>query len=204
VEGIGAILGEGKLLLGPEASEARVAGLVSGDRERFDVLHFATHALVDGQRPNCSALVLSQVGLPVTEGSPCEEPASDGLVTGEEISRNWKLDSRLVTLSACETGMGRNVHHEGVIGFSHPFLQAGTRSVLVSLWKVDDRATALLMERFYENWLGPDGDGRPEMTKASALQEARIWLRDFRDEDGDRPYAHPYFWSAFVLIGDPS
>jgi CHAT domain-containing protein len=63
---------------------------------------------------------------------------------------------------------------------------------------VDDRSTSLLMWRFYENWLG----GMRPMSKAAALQEAKRWLRTWTDAEGTRPYAHPYFWAGFVLIGD--
>jgi CHAT domain-containing protein len=83
-------------------------------------------------------------------------------------------------------------------------LQAGARSLLVSLWKVDDQATALLMERFYENWLrrGHDSSEVP-VSKVKALREAKRWLRSYENEAGERPFAHPYYWSAFVLLGDP-
>lgn len=131
----------------------------------------------------------------------------DGLVTAKEIVREWDLNADLVTLSACETGLGKKVMGEGYVGFAHAFLQAGARSLLVSLWKVEDRATALLMHRFYENRLGEYRDERnarvgEPMTKADALQEAKYWLRNYTDERGGHPYEHPYYWSAFTLIGD--
>ena len=86
---------------------------------------------------------------------------------------------------------------------------ASARSVLAGLWKVEDEATALLMTRFYENLFGEYEDERKgrvgeAMPKAEALQEAKRWLREHTDEYGNRPYEHPYFWSAFVLIGDRS
>ncbi|MCK4409129.1 MAG: CHAT domain-containing protein, partial [Candidatus Eisenbacteria sp.] len=84
----------------------------------------------------------------------------------------------------------------------HAFLQAGARSLLVSLWKVDDQATSLLMRRFYGNYLGNDDGER--MGKAEALQEAKQWLREYTNEAGNHPYEHPYYWSAFILIGDRS
>ena len=82
------------------------------------------------------------------------------------------------------------------MGFAHAFLQVGARALLVSLWQVDYRATSLLMERFYAN-LWQRGLG-----KAAALQEAKAWLRGFATPDGRYPFAHPFYWSAFVLIGD--
>jgi len=131
----------------------------------------------------------------------------DGLVTAKEIVREWDLDADLVTLSACETGLGRKVSGEGHIGFAHALFQAGARSLLVSLWKVEDRATAMFMRRFYENLFGEyDGERAghtgESMSKAEALREAKFWLRDYVDDSGHRPYEHPYYWSAFVLIGD--
>jgi len=196
VERIAGSLSETAVLLGPTASEKRITGLaVSDDLGGFDIIHFATHALVDRQRPYCSALVLSQLERDDTDAASCEEPANDGRLTGAEIAAQWELTADLVTLSACETGLGRGMDSgEGVIGFAYPFLQTGARSVLVSLWKVDDRATALFMERFYDEWLQGE-------SKAAALRNARKWLRRYEDEDGDLPFAHPFYSSAFVLIG---
>jgi CHAT domain-containing protein len=131
----------------------------------------------------------------------------DGLVTAKEIVRDWRLDADLVALSACETGLGKMVAGEGYVGFSHAFFQAGASSVVVSLWDVSDRATSLLMQRFYQDYFGGDpgdrrsGEKKP-MTKAGALQDAKQWLMDYTEDDGNKPFAHPYYWSAFVLIGD--
>ncbi|MFH1501752.1 MAG: CHAT domain-containing tetratricopeptide repeat protein [Candidatus Eisenbacteria bacterium] len=215
------------VLLGPDASEeALVEFAESGRMSDFDILHLATHAHVDDRVPGRSALVLSQVGLPdpiaaVTSG----DRVFDGILTAREIVSEWDLGADLVTLSACETALGREVGGEGYIGLAHAFLQAGARSLLVSLWKVEDRATSLLMTRFYENLTGRgsgagaagdagtvggvalDGataDGAAPMPKAEALREAKLWLREYTDEAGARPYHHPFFWSAFVLMGDRS
>jgi CHAT domain-containing protein/Flp pilus assembly protein TadD len=199
------------LLLGPEASEQELVRLAeSGELGEFGTIHIATHALVDDKQPERSALVLSQVELPdPLEAAMAGTRIYDGLVTAKEIVREWDLNADLVTLSACETGLGKAVMGEGYVGFAHAFLQAGARSLLVSLWKVEDTATSLLMRRFYENWRGEYADERngrtgEPMTKAYALQEAKRWLRQYTDEYGNRPYEHPYYWSAFVLIGDRS
>jgi len=199
------------VLVGEQASEQELAKLAaSGELLGFRGIHFATHAFVDDRDHERSALVLSQVGLP----DPLESVAAgtriyDGLASAGEVIREWDLDAELVTLSACETGLGRDVQGEGYVGFAHAFLQAGARSMLVSLWRVDDRATSLLMRRFYGNWLGKRGEtDAPElerpMSKADALQEAKQWLREYEDEYGNHPYEHPYYWSAFILIGDAS
>ncbi|MFH1502735.1 MAG: CHAT domain-containing tetratricopeptide repeat protein [Candidatus Eisenbacteria bacterium] len=199
------------MLLGPEASEQELVRLAeSGELGEFGTIHIATHALVDDERPERSALVLSQVDLPdALEAAMAGTRIYDGLVTAEDILREWDLNADLVTLSACETGLGKKVMGEGYVGFAHSLLQAGARSLLVSLWKVEDTATSLLMRRFYENRLGRYEDERmgrvgEPMSKAEALQDAKRWLREYTDEHGNRPYDHPYFWSAFILIGDPS
>jgi len=190
---------EATVLVGREASEPGLGTLVeNAAAKRYDVVHIATHALVDNERPERSGLVLSQVGI---SGDGSDDV--DGIVTGAEIMRDWKLSAELVTLSACRTALGRNIYGEGVVGLVYPFMEAGARSLLVSLWKVDDRATALLMGRFYERWLAvPQGEAGRRSTKAEALREAKGWLRDYRDERGEQPYRHPYFWSAFIIIGD--
>ena len=128
-------------------------------------------------------------------------------MTLDEILREWKLDADLVTLSACETGLGREVGGEGRVGFAHSILQTGARSLLVSLWKIDDRATSMLMTRFYENWWGKYSDRRAgrkaqPMQKAVALQEAKTWLCAYGGTNGERPFRHPCYWAGFVLIGD--
>ena len=199
------------VLLGPDASEQELVSLAqSGKLSGYRTLHIATHALVDDERPEQSALVLSQVGLPdALDAAMRGERIYDGLLTAKEIVGECDLDADLVTLSACETGLGREMVGEGYVGFAHAFLQAGARSLVVSLWKVDDRATALLMQRFYENRSGyftDERDGRvaEPLSKAEALAEAKAWLRAYADDAGHSPYEHPYYWSAFVLIGDRS
>ena len=136
----------------------------------------------------------------------------------------WKLNAELVVLSACQSGLGRSSGGEGFIGFAQAMFVAGGRSLVLSLWEVDDRATALLMTRFYQNWLGKrDGLARP-LPKAEALGEAKQWLRGLtseaveaelsqirrgipRDKRGQpvvgHPFEHPHYWAGFILMGDP-
>jgi CHAT domain-containing protein len=200
---------ESTVLLGPDASEEALVALArSGELAEFDAVHLATHALVDDERPGRSSLVLCQVGLPdAFESAVAGTRIYDGFLTAEEIVREWELNADLVTLSACETGLGRRVAGEGYIGFAHAFLQVGARSLLVGLWKVDDEATSLLMRRFYENWTGSytgdrAGYSAEPMTRAHSLREAKLWLREYEDDRGQRPFRHPYYWAAFVLMGD--
>ena len=211
VLGLTQICPQATVLVGRDASEQTLVSMAeTGALGDFDVIHFATHALVDYDRPERSVLVLSQVGLPnALDSAMAGARLYDGLVSAGEITREWNLDADLVTLSACETARGRFVMGEGSVGFAHAFLESGARSVVVGLWKVQDEATALLMKRFYENLFGEYEDERKgrvgeAMSKAEALQEAKRWLREYTDEYGNRPYEHPYYWSAFVLIGDRS
>lgn len=195
------------VLLGQEASERAMVQLSeAGQLSDFRVIHIATHASLDEHFPDRSALILSQVGLPdPLEATERGERIFDGRLSALEIMRDWRIDADLVTLSACETGLGRRIEGEGFIGLAHAFLQAGARALVVSLWKVDDRATSLLMRRFYENYSGGcarPASGGPPMSAGAALREAKQWLRAY-ESDGDRPFEHPYYWSAFILSGDP-
>lgn len=208
VERVASAIVEATTLVGPEASEQELVSLArAGSLREYDTVHLATHALVDGELPERSALVLSLVNLP----DPLEAVMKggrvyDGLLTMKEIVRDWELDADLVTLSGCQTALGREVAGEGSVGLAHAFLQVGARSLLVSLWRVEDEATSLLMGRFYENLTGAYRDERAgavgePMTKAAALQEAKRWLRTYTDDQGRQPFKHPIYWSGFVLIG---
>lgn len=192
------------LMLGGDATESRLTALAEqGALSRYRILHFATHALVDEEDPEASALQLGPVEAAQTLATLTGGGRLyDGRVTAGEIVAEWQLEADLVVLSACRSGLGRRVAGEGYAGFSGAFLQAGARSLLASLWGVPDQATARLMGRFYELW-DDAGTGTGARTKVQALAEAKRWLRNFQDEDGSRPWAHPYYWSAFVLSGDP-
>jgi len=98
-----------------------------------------------------------------------------------------RLESDLVTLSACETGLGKVASGDDVVGLTRGFLYAGAATIVASLWKVDDRATAELMRRFYDN-LG-------RMDKLEALRQAQLETR--------KAFPAPFFWAAFQLIGNP-
>lgn len=197
------------LLVGKDAAEARLVQLNrEGFMDDFSFIHIATHALIDDMRPHRSSLVLSQAGLKdPLESVLRKERIYDGLITTREILNEWQLDAELVSLSACETALGKKVGGEGYIGFSHALFQVGAKSLLVSLWKVEDNATCRMMEYFYEYYFGSAGKDREEvsrirMSKAEALQKAKMKLRDYTDENGEHPFEHPFFWAAFVLIGE--
>jgi len=102
------------------------------------------------------------------------QPVFDGRLSVREIQRGWDLKAELVTLSACETALGRDAGGEGFVGFTQALLMSGTRSVCLSLWRVDDRATSLLMTRFYQNLLGRRAGLTVPLPKAEALREAKV------------------------------
>jgi CHAT domain-containing protein/tetratricopeptide (TPR) repeat protein len=228
VEAIAGLFDKADRLLGSEASEQQLAEWAAAGRLRgYRYLHLATHAVLDHERPLQSALILAQDRLPdpleqIRAGKECY----DGRLTAEQIRRTWKLDAELVTLSACQTGLGKYQGGEGFLGFSQALFLAGARSVVLSQWKVDDEVTALLMRRFYQNLLGKREGLKGLLPRAEALREAQRWLRGLtageaakltgadrgREEarkpapapHSAHPYAHPYYWAAFILIGDPN
>jgi tetratricopeptide (TPR) repeat protein len=225
-----------KVLVDHSASEEAVEGLrVSGELAKYRYLHFATHGEGNTQQAFESALILSQNTKQKFEVPPEGLPFINGQLSAREVLDYWKLDAELVTLSACETAIGKKGGGDGLLGFTQAFLTAGARSVCLSLWKVDDAATALLMSRFYENLLGKREGLTKPMGKAVALDEAKRWLRNLSGEEAAvltakisngvargargknvdlkvvatetkdaKPFAHPKFWAAFILIGDPN
>jgi hypothetical protein len=146
------------VLLGSEASEQRLDALAAAGRLKdVRILHFATHGLIDNVSAGHSALLLAGDQLPGDSEQVQQVKEEKKVYTGRltvEALRGWHLDADLVTLSACETGLGKKTAGDGFLGFTHAFLRAGARSLVVSLWRVDDDATALLMLRFYQNLLG--------------------------------------------------
>jgi len=158
----------------------------SGELAKFRYLHFATHGAGNDVVAFESALIMAQDRLPKEIVPSADEPTIDGQVTAREVLDYWKLDAELVTLSACETAVGKAGSGDGSLGFAQAFLRAGSRSVCLTLWKVDDVATALLMDRFYQNMVGKrDGLTKP-MGKAAALDEAKRWLRELSGEEALR------------------
>lgn len=185
-----AALADVHVLQGPHASARALRELARrGQLQRFRVLHFATHTAVDGVGLLGSALVLSPDG-------PGD---AESRVTAREIAENWRLEAELVCLTGCESNAGMRSPSQGYLGLQQALLRAGARSVLVSTWPVEDRATALLMREFY----GRLGRGASGAGRARALQEAQRAVRLHRAADGSRPYAHPAYWAGFTLIGDP-
>lgn len=149
---------------------------------KYRFIHFATHAVVDPENPDLSAIALSQVD---------EWGRSlNGLLLAQDIHR-LKLSADLVVLSACRTGLGKDAPGEGLLSLTRGFLSSGAARVIVTLWSVEDQATAEMMSRFYRRMLGPQA-----MTPAAALRatQEEMW-REGR-------WGAPYYWGGFVLQGD--
>jgi CHAT domain-containing protein len=162
-------------VMGERACESTIQDLArSGPMKGFRYLHFATHGESDPFRAYRSALILAPD--PDRSADPLAVEG-DGTITAEQIARTWELDADLVVLSACESGLGRAAGGEGYLGFAQPLFAKGARSLVVSQWKVDDDATALLMTRFYQNLLGTRAGLNSPLPKAQALAEAKAWLR---------------------------
>ncbi len=155
----------------------------------YSVLHLATHGLIDEEHPMESALVLAPEG------------TDDGLLAVRDILELPQLKARMVALSACQTGRGK-ITGDGVVGLSRAFVIAGTPSVLVSQWNVDDVLTEYQMVAFYKSYLAKEG-------KAKALRQAQLKTIDFMERPSPgttptpgAPRANPRYWAAFQLIGN--
>jgi CHAT domain-containing protein len=168
-------------VMGERACEATVQGLArSGRMKAFRYLHFAAHGESDPLHAYRTALILAPD--PDRSADPLALD-SDGTITAEQIARTWELDADLVVLSACESGLGLAAGAEGYLGFAQPLFAKGARSLVLSLWKVDDQATALLMTRIYQNLLGWRRELEQPLPKAAALAEAKAWLRKLTVEE---------------------
>jgi CHAT domain-containing protein len=148
---------------------------------QYRYVHIATHGWLDAERPGLSALVFSMVD---AEGKP-----QNGFLRANDIY-NLKLPAELVVLSACQTGLGKEIKGEGLVGLTRGFMYAGAARVVVSLWNVNDQATADLMTKFYEKMLK---QGQPP---AAALRAAQVemWKQ--------KQWQSPYYWAAFTMQGE--
>ena len=171
-----------QVFIGAEAREA----LVKTEAPKYEVLHFATHGLLDNNNPMFSYLVLAQ-----TTG----DPNQDGLLEAREII-NMDLRAKLAVLSACQTARGWVGAREGVIGMSWALFVAGVPTTVASQWKVDSASTTSLMIDFYRQLTMRRANPKLREGKAEALRQAALGL--LRSER----YRHPFYWAGFVMIGD--
>ena len=147
----------------------------------YRIVHFATHGLINNQHPDLSGIVLSLVD---EQGRP-----QNGFLRLYDLY-NLKLNADLVVLSACQTALGKEIKGEGLVGLTRGFMYAGAPRVVASFWRIDDRATAEIMRRFYEAML-KDG-----LSPAAALRAAQISMLN------DKRWQSPHFWAAFTLQGE--
>lgn len=197
-----------------QGTETSLKALSGSD---INVLHIATHGFAWSEKEarrmnnlnflqtdNTFSFVtedraLSRSGLLFTgagnvfKGIVPDDGVDDGVLTAREIARLDFKNVDLVVLSACDTGLG-DVSTEGVIGLQRGFKKAGVKSMLMSLWKVDDAATQLLMTRFYENLVAGN-------TRQEALKLAQKYLIEYEDDvQGGHPYSDSKYWASFILL----
>ena len=161
--------------------DADRSNALSTEMKDYQIIHFATHSLVNSNQPQLSGILLSRVNK--------QGVAQNGFLQLRDIY-NLKLSAKLVVLSACSTALGKEVKGEGLISLTRGFMYAGAKSVVASLWRVDDRATAELMSRFYAAML------KDNLPPAAALQVAKESMRR------EKRWSAPYYWAAFVLQGE--
>jgi CHAT domain-containing protein len=154
---------------------------LDGQLSDYRIVHFATHGLINNEHPDLSGIVLSLVD---KQGRP-----QNGFLRLYDIY-NLKLDADLVVLSACQTALGKQIKGEGLVGLTRGFMYAGAPRVVASYWRIDDRATADMMKRFYQSML-KDG-----LRPAAALRAAQVSMLQ------DPRWQAPHYWAAFTLQGE--
>ncbi len=180
-EAIAALVPEAQRTLSLDFAARREA-VLGKEMLQYRYVHFATHSVLDTERPELSALALSQVN---QQGA-----AQNGWLRTLDIF-NLRLNAELVVLSGCRTALGKEIKGEGLIGLTRGFMHAGARRVVASLWKVNDEVAVEFMQRFYTEMLGAHS-----LAPAAALRAAqRQMLKDPR-------WQAPYYWAGFVLQGE--
>lgn len=170
-----------KSMLFKNASEEFIK---SADIKQYSYLHIATHGFVNSEKPELSGIVLSDN----------KAGNNDGVLYSGEIY-NLDLNSNLVVLSACETGLGKVSKGEGIIGLTRALMYAGTKDIMVSLWKVADISTSELMIDFYNFLMEKEYAADKSFIFCEALHDAKLKMIEKKE------FSHPFFWSPFILIG---
>ncbi len=186
---IGELYPSSRTFLGEDASEENVKALAAD----IGIIHLATHGLADPITPLDSFIALSVTDDPQRE---------NGLLQAWEIYERLRLDADLVVLSACQTAFGRERDGEGLISLSRAFQVAGARTVVASLWSVNDESTAELMIRFYKHLKA--GKNKDEALRAAQLEFIRgpVTFTDTSGKVVERDFSSPYYWAPFQVIGD--
>jgi hypothetical protein len=168
----------GKLRIDLEASKSAFLNGSYG----YPIIHLATHSSLNSEEPLQSAIYFAR-----EEGAK----PSDYMLQLEELY-SLDVDADLVTLSSCETGLGKEVKGRGVQSISNAFKYAGVSSTVMSLWKVPDKETSLIMMAFYKNL-------KEGMPKDEALSRSKL---EYLENTSDADLRHPYYWAGFVISGD--
>ncbi len=200
--------------IGTNATETSVKSL-SG--KKTDILHLSTHGFYytesqvkkkeklhflffdDKHRTNYEDKTLMRSGLLMAgakltiNGQDCPLDTDDGILTAQEISQLNLRDIDFVVLSACDTGIGDIMQGEGVFGLQRGFKKAGVKTILMSLWKVSDLTTEILMKELYKNIC----NGK---SKRESLRLAQKTIREYKDQDGNYLFKDPYYWAGFVML----
>lgn len=162
---------------------ANLANATNPELANYKIVHFATHSFLNSRRPELSGIVLSLID---EDGKP-----QNGFLRTDEIY-NLNLPAELVVLSGCRTGLGKEIRGEGLVGLTRGFMYAGAKRIAVSLWDVNDEATAELMARFYKEMLGTK-----KLSPTAALRQAQLSMSK------DTRWSNPYYWAGFILQGEP-
>jgi len=170
----------GDFLRGKESNEARFKELAS--QNDYSVLHLAMHGVVDTKYPLYSSLIFTKTAQ--------DTEKMDDILYAYELNL-LQLKADLVVLSACETGYGKYERGEGVLSLGRGFMYAGIPSIAMTLWPLNDQASARLMTDFYDNLCA-------DLSKDEAMQKAKI---DYINSTKGNS-AHPYFWTSFITLGD--
>lgn len=170
--------GTGMIASGFDASRETA---MSSNLRDYQIVHLVTHSFRDREHPEFAGILLTMVDR--------NGQGQDGLMSLHDIY-SLNLSVELTVLSACETALGKDIKGEGLVGLTHSFMSAGSKSVVASLWKVDDRATSVLMTNFYKSML------EQGMSPAAALRSAKLQLRQ------EKRWSSPYYWAGFVIQGE--
>ncbi|MEQ9237917.1 CHAT domain-containing protein [Coleofasciculus sp. E2-BRE-01] len=162
--------------------DANLNRVKRSDLSNYQIIHFATHGILNREYPELSGLVVSLVD---SQGNP-----QNGFLRLNDIF-NLNLPAELVVLSACQTGSGKNVKGEGIVGLTRGFMYAGAPRIIASLWNVNDASTAELMSQFYQKYL------QENLPPAEALRQAQLAMWQSNVD-----WRKPYYWAAFTLQGE--
>jgi tetratricopeptide (TPR) repeat protein len=178
-KGMKFLYGKGSdIFTGLDATKETLLKDIAPKLEKYKEIVFATHGYFGGDLPGIMEPVLMLTAVP---------PGTDGYLRLSEVM-GLKMNADMVALTACMSGLGRRISGEGVMGMGRAFQYAGAKSVLMSLWSVEEKASVTLVESFFKHMK----DGK---SKLEALKLARTKIRN-------AGYDHPYFWAPFILVGE--